>query len=84
MAISLDEFFEMAKLGGQIKACHDIFDIINNKDYDEKETTRQLMLYQQNSVSEFKKASLKFKMNGGMVAVDEESVESLEEPEYEV
>ena len=84
MAISLDEFFEMAKLGGQITACHDIFEIINNKDYDEKETTRQLMLYQQNAVSEFKKASLKFKMNSSMVAVDEESVESLEEPEYEV
>ena len=84
MAISLDEFFEMAKTGGQLQACHDIFEIINNKDYDEDETMRQLVLYQQNAFSEFKKASLKFKMNGSMVAVDEESVESLEEPEYEV
>lgn len=84
MAISLDEFFEMAKTGGQLQACHDIFEIINNKDYDEDETMRQLVLYQQNAFSEFKKASLKFKMNGSMVAVDEDSIESLEEPEYEV
>lgn len=77
MAVSLDEFFDMAKLGGQIQACHDIFDILGEKDADPAKITIALSEYQDDVVKKFKKAQLRFKMNGSMVAVDEESVDSL-------
>lgn len=74
-AITLDEFFEMAKLGGQIKAIHDIFEIINEGSDD---MSNQLQNYQKSVVEEFKKAQLKFKMGGGKVRMDEDSIEGLE------
>lgn len=72
--VTLDEFFELAKLGGQIKAVHDIFDILNA---DGDDTSEKLQEYQKNVVEDFKKAQLRFKMGGGKVRMDEESIESL-------
>lgn len=73
-AITLDEFFNMAKLGGQIKAVHDIFDILNEGGDD---TSEKLQEYQKNVVEDFKKAQIRFKMGGGKVRMDDESIESL-------
>lgn len=73
-AITLDEFFNMAQLGGQIKAVHDIFDILNEGG---DNTSEKLQEYQKNVVDNFKKAQLRFKMGGGKVRMDDESIESL-------
>ncbi len=78
MAMSLDEFFEMAKLGGQIQACHDIFKILQLKDITPDEITDKLALYHNEVFDKFKKSQLKFKMAKGMVRMDEDSIESLE------
>lgn len=79
MAISLDEFWDMAVLGGKIQAIHDIFKILDEKDKDAATITMELSEYQNNAQKEFRKASLKFKMNKSEVAVDEVSIESLKE-----
>ena len=73
-AITLDEFFNMAQLGGQIKAIHDIFEIINEGGDD---LSDKLIDYQKNVVEDFKKAQIRFKMGGGKVRMDDESIESL-------
>jgi len=78
MAMNLDEFFEMAKLGGQIQACHDIFEILQLKDITPEQITNKLALYQKGVVDKFKKSQLKFKMGNGKVRMDEDSIESLE------
>lgn len=72
--VTLDEFFNMAQLGGQIKAIHDIFEIVNEGGDDLSE---KLQEYQKNVVEDFKKAQIRFKMGGGKVRMDEESIESL-------
>lgn len=79
MAISLDEFWDMAVLGGKIAAIHDIFEILGEKDKDPAKLTMELSEYQNNVNDAFRKASLRFKMNKSEVAVDEESIESLQE-----
>ena len=73
--ITLDEFFDMAQLGGQIKACHDIFEILRTED--ETTVSDKLSEYQSDIFKKFKRAQLKFKMAGGKVRLDEESIESL-------
>ena len=73
-AMTLDEFFNMAQLGGQIKAIHDIFEIINE---DSDDMADKLQNYQKNVVDDFKKAQIRFKMGGGKVRMDDESIESL-------
>ena len=73
-AITLDEFFEMAQLGGQIKAIHDIFEIINE---DSDDMADKLQNYQKSVVADFTKAQLRFRMGGGKVRMDEESIEGL-------
>jgi hypothetical protein len=75
--ITLDEFFEMAKLGGQIKAIHDIFEILQESNTQET-MGRELYEYQESVLEKFKKAQLKFKMGGSKVRMDEESIDSLE------
>lgn len=72
--ITLDEFFELAKFGGQITAVHDIFDILNEGG---DNTSERLQEYQKNVAEDFKKAQLRFKMGGGKVRMDEESIEGL-------
>ncbi len=72
--VTLDEFFNMAQLGGQIKAIHDIFEIVNEGGDDLSE---KLQEYQKNVVEDFKKAQIRFKMGGGKVRMDDESIESL-------
>lgn len=76
-AMTLDEFFDMAQLGGQIKACHDIFEILQNDKMTPEEKSATLGEYQANTLEAFKKAQLKFKMSDGRVRTDEESIESL-------
>lgn len=76
-AMTLDEFFEMAQLGGQIKACHDIFEILQNDKMTPEEQSMALGTYQVETLEEFKKAQLKFKMGNGKVRTDEDSVDSL-------
>lgn len=76
-AMTLDEFFEMAQLGGQIKACHDIFEILQNDTMTPEEKSTALGEYQAGALEAFKKAQLKFKMSDGRVRTDEESIESL-------
>ena len=75
--ITLDEFFEMAQLGGQIKACYDIFLILNDDDLGPEEITKSLQKYQQDTFVKFQKAQLRFKSGGSKVRMDEESVEGL-------
>lgn len=76
MAISLDEFFNMAQYGGQIKATHDIYTMLmEEKDPDALQ--EKLKNYKEETEKKFRKAALKFKMNGSQVAVDEESIEGL-------
>lgn len=77
-AMTLDEFFDLAQLGGQIKACHDIFEILLNNDMGEDEKSLRLGEYQTDCVEQFKKAQLKFHMANGKIRTDEESIDSLE------
>jgi len=76
--ITLDEFFDMASLGGQIKACHDIFAILQEEGTTAEAIVNRLSSYQDDILEEFKKAQLKFKMGGSKVRMDEESIDSLE------
>lgn len=76
-AMTLDEFFELAQLGGQIKACHDIFEILGDKDLGWEEMTDKLEKYQKTVFKEFQRSQLKFKMAGGKVRTDEDSIETL-------
>ena len=75
--ITLDEFFELAQLGGQLQASHDIFHIINDNDLTPEETTKRLVEYHEATFAKFKKAQLRFKSGGGRVRMDEESIEGL-------
>lgn len=76
-AMTLDEFFELAQLGGQIKACHDIFEILGDKDLKWEEMTDKLAEYQKTVFKKFQHSQLKFKMAGGKVRTDEDSIETL-------
>lgn len=78
MAMNLNQFFDMAESGGQIKACHDIFMILQEKGLSSEERTAKLSQYQDEVVQKFTKLQLKFKMAKGKVRMDEESIESLE------
>lgn len=75
--ITLDEFFDMAQLGGQIKAYHDIIDLMNECDGDDEEFANKLMSNIANLHHDLKTAALKFKMGGSKVRMDEESIEGL-------
>lgn len=74
--ITLDEFFEMAQLGGQIQACHDIFEMMDECE-DAEEFSDRLTKYFENVNKQFKASALKFKMGGGKVRMDEESIDGL-------
>lgn len=74
--ITLDEFFNMAASGGQLKACHDIFKILQS-DATPAEISQKLSDYQSSVLKEFKSAQLRFKMGGGKVRTDIESIETL-------
>lgn len=76
-AMTLDEFFELAQLGGQIKACHDIFEVLQDSNLTPEEITYKLAKYQESVVNDFKRSQLKFKMAGGKVRTDEDSIETL-------
>lgn len=76
-AMTLDEFFDLAQLGGQIKACHDIFEILQNDDMGADEKAMRLGEYQKDCVEQFKKAQLKFHMADGKIRMDEDSIDSL-------
>lgn len=76
-AMTLDEFFELAQLGGQIKACHDIFEIMKKDELSTDEITNQLAAYQAETFKNFQHAQLKFKMADGKVRMDEDSIETL-------
>ena len=78
MAMDLNEFFDMAESGGQIKACHDIFEILQEEGLSPEERTIKLSQYQDEVLKKFTKLQLKFKMGQGKVRMDENSVESLE------
>lgn len=75
--ITLDEFFEMAQLGGQIKAYHDIIDLMNECDGDSEEFAMKIMTNFTNLHHNLKAAALKFKMGGCKVRMDEESIDGL-------
>ena len=74
--ITLDEFFEMAQLGGRIQACHDIFGMMDECE-DAEEFADRSTRYFENVNKQFKAAALKFKMGGGKVRMDEESIDGL-------
>ncbi len=76
-AMTLDEFFDMAQLGGQIKACHDIFEILQNDSMTPEQQSLALGKYQAEVFENFKKSQLKFKMSEGRVRMDEDSIDSL-------
>lgn len=76
-AMTLDEFFNMAQLGGQLKACHDIFEIMSKDELSTDEITNQLAAYQSETFKNFQHAQLKFKMADSKVRMDEDSIETL-------
>lgn len=76
-AMTLDEFFNLAQLGGQIKACHDIFEILQDGNLKPEEITYKLAKYQEDVVKDFQRSQLKFKMANGKVRMDEDSIETL-------
>lgn len=78
MAMDLNEFFDMAESGGQIKACHDIFMILQEENLSPEERTIKLSQYQDEILKKFTKLQLKFKMGQGKVRMDENSIDSLE------
>lgn len=75
--ITLDEFFDMAQLGGQIKAYHDIIELMNECHGDSDEFVAKIMSNFKNLHYGFKSAALKFKMGGSKVRMDEESIDGL-------
>lgn len=75
--ITLDEFFEMAQLGGQIKAYHDIIELINECHGDGEEFIAKIMSNFKLLNKNFTKAALNFRMGGGKVRMDEESIDGL-------
>ena len=75
--ITLDEFFDMAQLGGQIKACYDIFEVLNDDTLSPEQIAQKLQDYQQDVLKQFQKAQLRFKSGGSKVRMDEDSVEEL-------
>lgn len=75
--ITLDEFFELAMLGGQIKACHDIYHLLTDDALDPDTISIKLLEYQQETFKEFQKMQLRFKSGGSRVRMDEESIEGL-------
>lgn len=77
MAMDLNEFFDMAESGGQIKACYNIFEILQEEGLSPEERTIKLSQYQDEVLKKFTKLQLKFKMGQGKVQTDENSVESL-------
>lgn len=77
MAVNLDEFFDMAQAGGQIKACHDIFMILQTEEFSPEEKSAKLSEYQDDVLKKFTKLQLKFKMGQGKVRLDEASIDSL-------
>jgi len=76
MAITLDEFFEMARLGGEIQAYHDIIELMDSCE-DSAEFSNKLTSNFKLINQDFRKAALKFKSNAGRVRFDEESIDSL-------
>lgn len=78
MAMDLNEFFDMAESGGQIKACHYIFMILQEEDLSPEERAIKLSKYQDEVLKKFTKLQLKFKMGQGKVRTDVDSVDSLE------
>lgn len=77
MAMDLNEFFDMAESGGQIKACHDIFEILQAEGLSPEERTIKLSQYQDEVLKKFTKLQLKFKMGQGKVRMDEDSIDKL-------
>ena len=76
-AMTLDEFFDMAELGGRIKACYDIFEILKEENLSPTEVTEKLSKYKEDAFKKFQKAQLKFRMADGKVRMDEDSIETL-------
>lgn len=75
--ITLDEFFNMAQLGGQIKAYHDIIELINECHGDGEEFIAKIMSNFKLINKNFSNAALKFRMGGSKVRMDEESIDGL-------
>lgn len=75
--ITLDEFFEMAQLGGQIKAYHDIIELMNECHGDGDEFIAKIMSNFKLLNKDFTNVALKFKMGGSKVRMDEESIDGL-------
>lgn len=59
--IMLDEFYELAKAGGQVEACHDIFKILETEK-DPKSIQKKLETYFDKVSTKYKKLNLKFKI----------------------
>ena len=77
MAMDLNQFFDMAESGGQIKACHDIFMILQAEGLSPEERTIKLSQYQDEVLKKFTKLQLKFKMGQGKIRMDEDSIDKL-------
>lgn len=78
MTMDLNQFFDMAESGGQIKACHDIFSILQEEEgLSPEERTIKLSQYQDEVVKKFTKLQLKFKMGQGKIRMDEDSIDKL-------
>lgn len=76
-AMTLNEFFDMAELGGRIRACYDIFEILKEDNLSPAEMTEKLSEYKEDAFKKFQRAQLKFKMANGKVRMDEDSIETL-------
>lgn len=59
--IMLDEFYELAKAGGQVEACHDIFKILETEK-DPESIQKKLETYFDKVSTKYKKLNLKFKI----------------------
>lgn len=76
MALNLDEFFDLACAGGKVEATHDIYNKMCEEE-DAEKLREWLMQYSNSINADFKKKALRFKVNGGKIRTDEDSIESL-------
>lgn len=67
MKMTSDEFMELFSLGGQLKACNYIFEVLNNDDLSADEKVMELAKYNDECKEAFKKLRLKWNMAKGEI-----------------
>lgn len=61
--MDIENLFELAELGGQLKACHDIFSVLQADGMSDEERVQKLQDYHSETADNFKKKRLAYEMD---------------------